>query len=467
MTSKVPPQAIEIENAVLGAILLEKEAIEIAAGLLSPEMFYSNANQIVFSAMYELHNKSQQIDYLTIQDHLSAKGELQTIGGVYYLTTLTNAVVSSAHIERHCRKLVEKYILRELIRIGGSLYAKGFDETTDPFVLIEENEQAIHSLSLNLKKKDLIKIDESVISVFRDLEEKRNRERYLTGVSTGFKTLDKNTCGWQPTDLMILAARPKCGKTAFALNLSLHAAQDGVPVAFFSMEMSADQLTKRLLANSSSIYLQNLRDARLNDEQMRHLFEHGIKKVGGLNFYIDDTAALSVADFKAKARRMVKKFGVGFIVLDYLQLMQPDAKKKNQNREQEVAQIARQLKIAAKELKVPLLALSQLSREIEKRGNHVPQLSDLRESGAIEQDADMVMFLYRPEVEVAEKIILNIAAYRNGDLSSIEFDFNGGYQRFTECGGYVGKAAAPVKDLDGFPGRWKQVPDQFNDDNPV
>jgi replicative DNA helicase len=353
-------------------------------------------------------------------------------------------------------------MLRELIKIGGNLYSKGYDEMTDPFELVESTEKALHDLTLTLNSKDCISIDDTLIEIVKELEEKRNRDEYLTGISTGFASLDRHTCGWQPTDFNIFAARPKSGKTAFALNLAVNALLSGSGVCFFSMEMSARQLVKRILANKANMYLQALRDARLDDGQMSHLFEKGIKKLHGLPFYIDDTASLSVAEFKAKARRLIRKDGVKMLIIDYLQLMQPDRSKKGQNREQEISTIARQLKITAKELSVPIIALSQLSREVEKRGSHVPQLSDLRESGSLEQDADMVGFLYRPtEQEIledagkAETIYFKIAAYRNGDNKTIEYNFKGEYQRFEEVGEYTAKEA-PVRAIkpkeDTFPG---------------
>jgi replicative DNA helicase len=465
MSNRVPPQATDIEKAIIGIILIEKEAINTANELLRPEMFYSTANQMVFSAFTELHNKNQPIDFLTVTDYLKARGELSTIGGAYYLTDATNAVVSSAHLERHCKRVVEKYILRELIKVSGETYTKAFDETQDPFELMEQFEKYIHSLSLNLNQKDYSRIDDTLIQIAIDLEEKRHRDQSLTGIPTGFRDLDRTTCGWQPQNLVILAARPKCGKTAMALQLALNSAMEGEGVGFFSMEMSAQQLVKRLLSNKASMYLQTLRDARLDDAQMVSLYQNGIQKLSGIPFFIDDTAALSVAEFKAKARRMVKANKVKFLVIDYLQLMQPEKGKKNQNREQEIATIARQLKICAKELNVPILSLSQLSREVEKRAGNVPQLSDLRESGSLEQDADIVMFLYKPtEAEVADDrskenlITLKIAAFRDGEPKSIEFEFDGKYQRFSEKGYATVANLTPLKTIEneGFPGSSKK-----------
>lgn len=459
MTNRVPPNALDIEKAVLGAILIEKEAINMVVDLLIPEMFYGTANQIVYKAIKTLYDKSQPIDLLTVKDEL--KSELNTIGGVYYLTSLTNDVVSSAHITNHSRRIVEKYLLRQLIKIGADVYTKSFDDQADPFEIMEHAEKATHNLTLRVNQKEFESIDDAMFDIAKDLEEKRKRTSRLTGSTTGFSELDRTTCGWQPTDLIILAARPKCGKTAMALNFGINAAVSGDGVGFFSMEMSTKQLIKRVLANKSSMYLQSLRDARLDDAQMVHLYKNGIQKLSGIPFYIDDTAALSILEFKAKARRMVKKMNVKLLVVDYLQLMQPDRSRKGQNREQEISTIARQLKITAKELNVPIIALSQLSREVEKRSANIPQLSDLRESGSIEQDSDMVCFLYKPsEGEIAEDaskqetIYFKIAAYRNGEPKTFEFEFKGEYQRFSEKGLHCALPSnfRPVSEYEEFPG---------------
>jgi replicative DNA helicase len=441
MTNRVPPNALDIEKAVLGAILLEKEAINLVSEMVKPEMFYSTANQVVYEAIMTIHAKSHPVDLLTVKDELTATRKLEMIGGSYYLVQLTNDVVSSGHTANHCKKIVEKYLLRQLVKIGADTYSKSFDENSDPFEIIEQAEKLLTQLSQSINAKDFKSIDSSLMEVFSELEENRHRTESITGVPTGFTELNKSTCGWQPTDLVILAARPKCGKTAMALNFGLNASLGGTGVGFFSMEMSSSQLVKRVLSNKAGIYLQTLRDARLDDEQMMHLYERGVQKLAGIPFYIDDTAALSVPEFKAKARRMVTKYKVGLLVVDYLQLMQGDKNLKNQNREQVISSIARQLKITAKELNVPVIALSQLSREVEKRGSHVPQLSDLRESGALEQDADMVCFLYKPsegdiisDVSLTDTIYFKIAAYRNGEPKTFEFEFKGEFQRFSEKG---------------------------------
>jgi replicative DNA helicase len=447
---KVPPKSEEFEMAVLGACMIERDAFNTASEFLKPEMLYVKKHQDIFRTIEKLSLRGSAIDIMTVSSEMKADKEL-----TYYISSLTNYVVSSAHIISHCRKIVEFYLLRECIRIGGELYKLGFDQLTDPFELIENSSKQLHELTQAINSREALKIDNVLVSIVQDLEEKRHRKKHITGHTTGFEKLDVVTCGWQDTDLIILAARPKCGKTAFALNLGLNASLDGTGVCYYSMEMSSKQLVNRILANSSSMYLQSLRDAKLDDEQMVHLFESGVKRLAGLNFFVDDTAALSVSDFKARARRMVKKDGVGLIIVDYLQLFQRDRSMKNQNREQEVSHNARQLKITAKELSVPIIALSQLSREIEKRGSHVPQLSDLRESGAIEQDADMVMFLYKPEPENESKINLKIAAFRNGIPQTLPFNFKGEFQRFEESNDFVSKETPsnwkPLREEETFP----------------
>jgi replicative DNA helicase len=462
-SAKIQPQAPDIEQAVLGSMLIEKDAVQIVCDLLKPEMFYVNTNKIVFESILSLHLKGSQIDFLTLEEDLRARKKIEEIGGVYYLTRLTNSVVSSAHTVSHCNIIIEKHLLRKLISIGGELYSKSFDHHTNPFELIEKAEKELHQISLSINSKDYHHIQHALIETVEDLETKRNRSVHLTGVSTGYKELNISTCGWQATDLIILAARPKCGKTAMALNLGLNAALDGTGVGFFSMEMSATQLVKRVLANKASVYLQSLRDARLDNEQMLHIFKEGVQKLSGIPFFIDDTAALSIQEFKSKARRMVVNDKVGLIIVDYLQLMQGDKENgKSFNREQMISNIARQIKITAKELNVPIIALSQLSRAVEQRNQNVPVLSDLRESGALEQDADMVCFLFKPseaetmsDASKASSIYFKIAAYRNGEPKQFEYEFNGGFQRFSE----KGSSAIPQ-----LPGNWKSIEKPYDED---
>lgn len=440
LLNRVPPNAVEMEKVVLGAIMIDRDALPIASELLRPEMFYHIHHQIVYSAILELGNKGWNIDLTTVTDQLKADKKLEEIGGQAGVAMLTNNVVSSAHTLNHCRKIVEKYLLREQIRIAGELLTKGYDENSDPFENIERAEGDLHTLTMNIQQKEVQTIDTVVVQVMQDIEQLRHREHYLTGVGSGYRSLDIPTCGWQPSDLIILAARPSVGKTAFALSLASNAARSGEPVAFFSLEMSAKQLVKRVLAAESEMYLKTIRDARMDDGQMRHLYKNGVQKVAGMPFYIDDTASLTVGQFKAKCRRLVRKHKVKLIILDYLQLIKSTLGK-NTNRQQQIGDISRELKITAKELDVPIIALSQLSREIEKRSTQVPQLSDLREAGDIEQDADVVMFLYghsekecKDDAEKASEIMLKVAKHRNGELETFVFDFDKPLQKFHDKG---------------------------------
>jgi replicative DNA helicase len=425
---KQQPQAVDIEKAVLGAILIERDAMTKIADTLKPEMFYHIKHQEIYRAMVNLYASNQPIDILTVIDHM---GEKET----YQISSLTNDVVSSLHIERHAKKIIEKYLLREQIRIGGELLDRAYSES-DPFENIEQAEKELQALAINTKEGQVI--DTVLVEVMQEIESLRHREHYLTGVSSGYKSLDKITMGWQQTDLIIIAARPAVGKTAFTLSLATNAAINKQPTAFFSLEMSAKQLVKRQLASIASMYLSTIKAAKLDDSQMKNLFENGVQKLAGIPFYIDDTASMTVLQFKAKLRRLVRKYGIKFCVVDYLQLLKSTVK--NGNRQQQIGEISRELKITAKELNIPIIALSQLSREVEKHSRS-PILSDLREAGDIEQDADIVMFLYGhpekdvlPNKDLENEIFLKIAKHRNGGLGNLQFNYNKDYQIFTEIG---------------------------------
>lgn len=431
---KQQPQAVDIEKAVLGAILIEKEAIGKVADILKPEMFYHSFHQHIYSEIQRLYAANQPIDLLTLTESIS---DLEKVGGAYYLTTLTNHVVSSLHIESHTKKIVEKFLLREQIRIGSELMEKGYDES-DPFENMEQAEKELQGLANVTNSKDSQVIDTVLVEVMQEIETLRHREGFLIGATSGYRSLDRITMGWQRSDFIIIAARPAVGKTAFTLSLGTNAAMNKKPVAFFSLEMSARQLVKRQLASTAKMYLSTIKSARLDDSQMTYLYNNGIQKLAGLPFYIDDTASMTVLQFKARLRRLVRKYGVQMCMVDYLQLLKSTVK--NGNRQQQIGEISRELKIAAKELDIPIIALSQLSREVEKH-NRTPVLSDLREAGDIEQDADMVMFLYgHPEKDVLankdleNEIFLKIAKHRNGGLGNLQFTYDKDFQIFTEQG---------------------------------
>ncbi len=444
---KVPPQAKELEEAVLGAIMLEKSAFDTVIEILKPDCFYGEANQRIFKAMISLAQKTLPIDLLTVVEELKIKEELDLVGGPYYVSKLTNAVVSSANIEAHSRIVLQKFIQRELIRISGEIIGDAYEDSTDVFDLLDDAESKLFEITNNHLRKNFDDINTVLVKTIQRIEDMRNRDEDITGVASGFPSLDKLTYGWQPTDLIVLAARPSVGKTAFALNLARSAALSPTKptaVAFFSLEMSAGQLVQRILSAESEIWLEKISRGKLEEHEMKQLYKRGIERLSNAPIFIDDTAALNIFELRAKCRRLKNKHNVGLIIIDYLQLMSGAGDSKNGNREQEISRISRDLKGLAKELQVPIIALSQLSREVEKRkeGAKIPQLSDLRESGAIEQDADMVMFLYRPEYyditanEMGEsnkgETYVKIAKHRNGSLDTIKLKALLHIQKFIE-----------------------------------
>ena len=444
---KVQPQAKELEEAVLGAIMLEKSAFDTVVELLKPECFYTEANQRIYKSMKSLADKSLPIDLLTVVEELKMKEELDLVGGAYYVSRLTNAVVSSANIEAHARIVLQKFIQRELIRISGEIIGDAYEDSTDVFDLLDDAETKLYKITDDHLRKSYDDINTVLMKTIVRIDEMRNKDEDITGVPSGFPSLDKLTYGWQPTDLIILAARPSVGKTAFALNLlrtaALHPTKP-TAVAFFSLEMSAGQLVQRILSAESEIWLEKISRGKLEEHEMKQLYKKGIERLTDAPIFIDDSAALNIFELRAKCRRLKNKNNVGLIIIDYLQLMSGAGDNKNGNREQEISRISRDLKGLAKELQVPIIALSQLSREVEKRkeGAKIPQLSDLRESGAIEQDADMVMFLYRPEYydinanEMGEsnkgETYVKIAKHRNGSLDTVKLKALLHIQKFIE-----------------------------------
>src|ERR1700733_15043155 len=469
---KVPPQAKDLEEAVLGAIMLEKSAFDTVAEILKPECFYIDAHQRVFKVMQNLQQKNQPIDILTVVEELKSKEELETVGGPYFVTRLTNAVVSSANIEAHARIILQKFIQRELIRISGEIINDSYEDSTDVFDLLDEAESKLFEITNNHLRKNFDSIDTVLVKTIQRIEDLRHKNDDISGVPSGFASLDRITYGWQPTDLIILAARPSVGKTAFALNLARNAAlhpTKPTPVAFFSLEMGSAQLVQRILSAESEILMEKIARGRLEEHEMKQLYKKGIDRLAKAPIFIDDTPALNIFELRAKCRRLKNKHNVGFIIIDYLQLMSGAGDNKNGNREQEISRISRDLKGLAKELQVPIIALSQLSRAVESRkeGEKIPQLSDLRESGAIEQDADMVMFLYRPEYygitanengdSTKGETHVKIAKHRNGSLENIKLRAHLHIQKFTEYGdddhGGIGMPSGgkwrPVRDDEG------------------
>ena len=440
---KLPPQSIELEEAVLGAMLLEKEALSTVIDILSPESFYKEQNGKVFSAIVSLFNRSEPVDILTVTQELKRSGELEFVGGSYYVSALTNRIASSANIEFHARVVAQKFLQRELIRIGTETIKTAYEDSTDVFELLDHTTQNIFEILDNNVRKQHDKISTLIAKAIEEIEIAANQTDGLSGVPSGFTALDRITGGWQKSDLLILAARPGMDKTAFVVTMAKNAAVDfNKAVAIFSLEMSSIQLVKRLISSETELAQDKILKGNLDNHEFVQLNER-IKKLAQAPLFIDDTPALTIFELRAKARRLKENQKIELIIIDYLQLMSGGNEGKG-NREQEISQISRGLKSLSKELEIPIIALSQLSRQVENRpgGSKRPQLSDLRESGAIEQDADMVMFIYRPEyygLEVDEnneptkgKAEIIIAKNRHGALETVKLRFIGQFAKFAD-----------------------------------
>ena len=443
---KLPPQAVDLEEAVLGALMLEKDALSSVIDILKPEVFYVDKHQRIFHAIHVLFEKSSPVDILTVTAQLRQQGELEMIGGAYYITELTNRVASAANIEFHSRIIIQKFIQRELIRISTEVINSAYEDTTDVLDLLDKAEKNLFDIAQNNLRRDSRKMDDILHETLKEIEAMKDKKDGLTGVASGFTELDRMTSGWQKSDLVIIAARPAMGKTAFVLTCARNAAVDfAKPVVVFSLEMSSVQLVNRLISGETEIEQEKIRKGRLEEWEWQQIHS----KIGRLEaapLIIDDTPALNIFEFRAKCRRLKSQHDIQLIIIDYLQLMQGKGSdgKGGGNREQEIGSISRALKSVAKELNVPVIALSQLSRAVENRpgGSKRPMLSDLRESGSIEQDADMVLFLYRPEYYgltededgsptqgVGEVII---AKHRNGETGRVRLKFVGKYVKFTD-----------------------------------
>lgn len=439
---KIPPQALDLEEAVLGAIMVEKDAIISILDVLKPESFYKESHQTIFKTVIDLSTRLEPIDLLTVSEELRRTNQLEEVGGPVYLAQLTSKVGSAAHIEFHSKIIAQKYIQRELIRVSSDIQGRAFDDSIDVDDLLDYSEMELFKVAEGNIKRETQQINALVKLALKNIEEAGKREDGLSGVPSGFTDLDRMTSGWQRSDLVIVAARPSMGKTAFVLSMAKKMAVDHkTPVAFFSLEMSNIQLVNRLIVSESGISSEKIRNGKLDPHEWTQLVVK-IKDLTEAKIFIDDTPALSIFEFRAKCRRLKAQHDIGVIVIDYLQLMTGPAETKG-NREQEVSTISRSLKAIAKELNVPILALSQLNRSVETRGgNKRPQLSDLRESGAIEQDADVVLFIHRPEyygflededgnslAGVAEIIV---SKHRNGAVGDIKLRFEKEMARFSD-----------------------------------
>jgi replicative DNA helicase len=477
---KIPPQAVELEEAVLGAMMIDKKGIDDVIDVLSPDAFYDQKHQEIYAAIYELFQNSEPIDLLTVSNLLKKNGKLEFVGGDFFLIRLTQKVASSAHIEFHARIILQKYIQRKLISISSEIIENAYDESTDVFELLDDAEAKLFEVTQGNLKKSSEPAGSLVKQALKKIQEIGNSEG-MSGLETGFTKLDALTSGWQPSDLVIIAARPGMGKTAFVISMAKNMAIDfNHGVAVFSLEMSSVQLITRMISSETGLTSEKLRKGNLEPHEWEQL-NVKVKKLSDAPIFIDDTPSLSVFDLRAKARRLVSQHGVKIIVIDYLQLMTAGGKAGG-NREQEISMISRNLKALAKELAVPVIALSQLSRAVETRGGSKrPLLSDLRESGAIEQDADIVSFIFRPEYygmtewdddehtpcEGQGEFI--VAKHRNGGLDNIRLKFTGHLAKFSDLeegfsSEFQSSMNADFPD-DVFPDQRIEPKDAFGDDS--
>ncbi|MEX1241437.1 MAG: replicative DNA helicase [Cyclobacteriaceae bacterium] len=437
---KLPPQARDLEEAVLGALMLEKNALNAVVEFLKPEHFYAEAHKEIYSAIIDLFKASEPVDMRTVVNQLRKSGKLELVGGAYVIAELTAKVSSAANIEYHARVIIEMAIKRDLIRIASQIHHDAYEDSTDVFELLDRTEQSVFEISDSNLKKNYDNMRNLMARAIQELQVLKDHKDGLTGVPSGFTALDRITSGWQKSDLVIIAARPGMGKTAFVVSALRNAAVDfKIPVAIFSLEMASVQLVNRMISAEAELEGEKIKRGNLADHEWAQLV-HKTSRLSSAPIFIDDTPALSILELRAKCRRLKAEHNVQLIVIDYLQLMRGE---QGGNREQEIASISRALKGIAKELNVPVLALSQLSRGVETRGGDKrPQLSDLRESGSIEQDADIVMFLYRPEyykITVDEEGMptqgmgeVIVAKHRNGSIGTAKLKFVGKFTKFAD-----------------------------------
>ena len=439
---KIPPQAVDLEEVVLGAMMIDKKGVDEVIDILHPEVFYKDSHRHVYEAIFKLFESSEPVDLLTVSAQLKKDGHLEAVGVDFYLIKLTQKVASSAHIEFHARIILQKYIQRSLIKISNEIIEQAYNEGTDVFDLLDNAEAKLYEVTQGNLKRSAETAQNLVIQAKKKIEEISNKEG-LSGIPSGFDKLDKLTSGWQPSDLVIVAARPGMGKTALTLSMARNiAVNSDTPVAFFSLEMSSVQLITRLISSETGLSSEKLRTGRLEKHEWEQL-NVKVKTLEKAPLFIDDTPSLSIFDLRAKARRLASQHKIKLIIIDYLQLMTAGGSQKGGNREQEISTISRNLKALAKELNVPVIALSQLSRAVETRGGSKrPILSDLRESGAIEQDADIVSFIYRPEYYKIDEwddeertptqgqAEFIVAKHRNGGLDNIRLKFIGSLGKF-------------------------------------
>ena len=455
---KVPPQAVDVEEAVLGAMMIEPNCVPDVLERLTAECFYKEANRKIFSAISALTKDHEPVDIFTVAEALKRTGDLEAVGGPYYLSLLSSKVGAAAHVEYHVNILLQKHTQRELITISAEVQRDSFDDSIPVDDLLNNAQQKLFELAERNMKRETLPVQDVLKDTVAEIEANQDRTDGLSGVPSGFTGIDKVTLGWQESDLVIIAARPSMGKTAFVLTMARNMAVDHhIPVAFFSLEMSSKQLVKRLLVSETGLSSEKIRGGkRLLDYELVQLHER-IKDLSAAPLFIDDTPSISIYELRSKVRRLVRNAGVKLIIIDYLQLMTGPPELRGM-REQEVSNISRSLKAIAKEMSIPVIALSQLSRDVEKRGgNKIPQLSDLRESGAIEQDADIVMFIHRPdyygteeEGAVPGQAQIIIAKHRNGSTDVVPMIFRKNEARFVDAneGGFI----VPEDDVEEYQG---------------
>ena len=431
---KIPPHDIDAEQAVLGSMLTDKEAVNAAIETLKEDAFYRDDNKAIYQAIMNLYSKSEPIDIITLKDELESMDKFEQVGGFEYLASLPEKVPTTANVQKYIKIVEEKSILRKLIRTANEIIELGYSPTEDVEDIMDGAEKRIFDIMQSKNQKGYTPIKDVLVESFTKLEELYNRKQHITGVPTGFSELDYKTAGLHGSELILVAARPAMGKTAFALNIAANAALRGnAPVAIFSLEMSKDQLVNRILCSEAMVDSNKVRTGKLEDDDWVKL-AGAIGPLSETEMYIDDTPGISVMEIRTKCRKLKMEKDIGLVVIDYLQLVQ-GSNKRGGSREQEISEISRSLKILAKEINVPVIALSQLSRAVEQRPDHRPMLSDLRESGAIEQDADIVMFLYRDdyynkeseEKDIAEVII---AKQRGGSTGTVKLLWMGNYTKF-------------------------------------
>ena len=437
---KIPPHDIEAEQAILGCMLIDQDAISDAIEVLKPEDFYRDDHKYIYEAMLNLYTKGEPIDIITVKDELTSMQKFEAVGGIEYLATLPDRAPLVANSDKYIKIVEEKSILRKLIKTATEIEGLGYAQNEEVDNVIDQAEKKIFDIMQNKNQKGYTPIKDVLVETFAELEKLYNQKQPVTGIATGFTDLDNRTAGLHNSDLILIAARPAMGKSAFALNIATNAAiNEKVPVAIFNLEMSKTQLVNRMLCSEAMVDSNKVRTGKIDEEDWIKLAT-ALGPLSEAPIYIDDTPGISISEIRAKCRKLKLEKNIGLVVIDYLQLIQGSGKK-NSSREQEISEISRSLKIIAKELDVPVIALSQLSRESEKRQDHKPMLSDLRESGAIEQDADLVMFIYRDDYYNQDSEKKNIAEiilakHRAGATGTIELLWMGSYTKFANLDKY-------------------------------